>query len=182
MRQLPNLLTWARIVLTPVCVYYVLAGRPDIAMPWTVVTGLTDAADGYLARRLRVESRLGAWLDPIADKFLLTSLYVTFGIVNAVPDWLVWLVVGRDVLILTLAAAGLALTRIRDFPPTVWGKTSTVIQIAGVLVLLEAGAGSAMGTQLRDLTVWAVAAGTAWSGIHYMWRAVAMSRTSREIV
>ena len=81
MRQLPNLLTLARIALTPVCVYLLLSGRPQLAVPVTIFTGLTDLFDGYLARRFSVETRFGAWLDPVADKLLLMSLYVSFGVV-----------------------------------------------------------------------------------------------------
>ena len=178
MRRLPNLLTLARIALTPVCVYLLLSGRPDLAVPVTLIAGLTDAADGYLARRYGGESRFGAWLDPVADKLLLASLYVSFAIVCSVPAWLVWLVVGRDAVILAMVAAGLALTEIRDFPPTVWGKISTIVQIAGVLILLEACAGLAVARQVQGLTVWAVAALTAWSGLHYTWRAIGILRVA----
>jgi cardiolipin synthase len=177
-RQLPNLLTWSRILLTPLCVYLLVSGRPGLALPVTIVTGLTDTADGYLARRLGARTRLGAWMDPIADKLLLTSLYISFGIVNAAPVWLVWLVVGRDILILAMVAAGLAFTRIRDFPPTLWGKISTTVQIAGVLVLLAVCAGSSLAVQLQSITIWAVGTVTAWSGVHYIWRAFHMLRAS----
>jgi cardiolipin synthase (CMP-forming) len=176
-RQLPNLLTWARIALTPVCVYLVLTGRFGPAFPWTLIAGLTDAADGWAARRLGVESRFGARMDPVADKFLLISLYVAFGLVAMVPQWLVWLVVGRDILILGMVAAGLAFTRLRDFPPTRWGKLSTILQIAGVLVLLRHLSGP-----VHTVTVWLVASATAWSGVHYVWRAVVLTRAARQIV
>lgn len=179
MRHIPNLLTLTRIFLTPVCVYFLLTGKAQIAVPLTIFTGLTDLFDGYLARRLGVETRFGAGLDPVADKVLLTSLYVSFGVVKAVPEWLVWLVVGRDAAILAMVAAGLLLTEIRDFPPTIWGKISTVIQIVGVVILLEAVAGSVVGLQLQSLTIWTVAAATLWSGLHYIWRGVGMLRASR---
>ena len=179
MRQLPNVLTISRIVLTPVCVYLLLIGRPDLSFPITFITGLTDTADGYFARRLGVETRFGAWMDPVADKVLLTSLYLSFGVVNAVPSWLVWLVVGRDAVILLMVLVGIAFTAIRDFPPTVWGKFSTVLQIAGVLILLSACAGWEIGLRLQSATILAVAAGTAWSGLHYIWRAATMLRGAR---
>jgi cardiolipin synthase len=178
-RQLPNLLTLARPALTPFCGYYLINGRLTLSLTLIILTGLTDAVDGYLARRLRVETRFGAWMDPVADKILLTSLYISFGVINAVPLWLVWLVVGRDVLILVLVAAGLAFTRVREFPPSIWGKISTVIQIVGVVLLLAARAGSVIAKQLHELTIWAVAAGTFWSGLHYIWRAFALLRASR---
>lgn len=171
MRWLPNFLTGVRAILTPVIVYLIAQRQCAAALPITVFAGLTDAADGYLARRLGVSGRLGAWLDPIADKLLLTALYLTFGFVGLVPDWLVWLVVGRDIIILTLAALGLFVAAIRDFPPTIWGKISTALQIAGTLVFLSACAGWAWAAGLAETTVWAVAIATAWSGMHYVYSA-----------
>jgi cardiolipin synthase len=182
MRWLPNVLTWVRIGLTPVVVYTLVSGKCSLALPVTLVAGLTDAADGYLARRLAAETRFGAWLDPLADKFLLVSLYVAFGLAGLVPGWLVWLVVGRDVLILSMAASALAATPIRDFPPTVWGKLSTVIQIgAAVLVVASCSAFPQAASMVPNL-VWLVAGATVWSGIHYIWRAVVLARGAQQKV
>ena len=128
----PNLLTCVRIAMTPWVVIALVQGDCLKALWLSCIAGFTDAADGFLARRFGWSTRLGAYLDPIADKFLLTSLYVCFGIARIVPGWVVWLVVGRDILILLLAAGGILFTSRRDFPPTVWGKLSTVIQIAAV--------------------------------------------------
>jgi cardiolipin synthase len=180
MRHLPNLLSFIRILLTPVVVAAVLRGRCDVALPVVVFAGLTDAADGFLARRLRAESRLGASVDPVADKLLLVSLYVAFGISGLIPEWLVWLVVGRDVTILAMVAAGFFLTNARNFPPTIWGKVSTVVQIAGAVAILSGC--SLLADQapvLRDITVWLVAAATLQSGMHYIWRGFQMYRNSR---
>jgi len=179
MRWLPNLLTGLRAVLTPLIVYLIVDGRCAAALPITVFAGLTDAADGYLARRYGAEGRLGAWLDPIADKMLLTALYITFGFAGMVPHWLVWLVVGRDAMILSLAALGLFVAAIRDFPPTIWGKLSTVLQIAGTLVFLSGCAGWAAAEALAPLAIWAVGLATAWSGLHYLWNALVRFRQWR---
>jgi cardiolipin synthase (CMP-forming) len=182
MRWLPNLLTWARIVLTPVVIYTVVWRECAFALPVTLVAGFTDTADGYFARRFGAETRLGAWLDPIADKFLLVSLYVSFGLAKLVPVWLVWLVVGRDVLILAVAGVAILTTPVRDFPPTVWGKLSTVIQICASVLLVASCSALPSAAALVDAAVWLVAAGTAWSGIHYAGRAVAMFRSVQEKV
>src|SRR3954451_20211694 len=182
MASLPNLVTLLRIVLTPLVVLLIMTGRCDRALPVTLIAGCTDAADGYLARRFGSASRLGAYLDPVADKFLLTSLYISFAIADLVPDWLVWLVVGRDVLILAMAAAGLAFTPVRDFPPSIWGKISTVIQITASIIILAACAGLVRSGALMFVTVLAVALATCCSGIHYVWRAVITVRHPREIV
>jgi len=141
------------------------------------LAAITDAADGFLARRLNRVTRLGAYLDPIADKFLLTSLYICFAIAGLAPVWLVWLVAGRDLLIVLLAAAGLLFTRRRDYPPSIWGKVSTVVQVAGAVVFLTACAyPQSIPSLLRVTAEVAVTVFTAWSGAHYVWRALTWAR------
>lgn len=179
---LPNLLTCLRILLTPVIVAAILQRNCDLALPITMIAGFTDTADGYLARRMGTTSRVGAWLDPIADKLLLTSLYISFGVADLVPAWLVWLVVGRDGLIVGMAAAGLVVTTIRDFPPSIWGKLSTVVQIAASVVLLASCAEISRFAALIPLTTIAVATVTAWSGAHYVWHALVLLRGARQKV
>ncbi len=182
MGWLPNLITIARIVMTPFIIRDVLDGHCAIALPFAMIAGATDALDGYLARLLKSTSRTGAWLDPIADKFLLTGLYLSFGYAKLAPWSLVWLVVGRDILILAMVAAGLAFTSIRDFPPTLWGKISTVLQIAGALILLGSCSAIPGISTLVQTTLIAVFVGTAWSGVHYVWRATVLLRSVRENV
>lgn len=182
MAWLPNLLTCLRILLTPAIVWALLSGRCDLALPLSMIAGSTDGADGLIARRFGWTSRLGRFLDPIADKILLTSLYVSFGLAGLIPIWLVWLVVGRDAVILGLSAAGLMLTSIRDFPPTNWGKLSTLLQISGALIVLAACSGFELAERLVPVAILAVAAGTAWSGIHYIWRAECLFGAAREKV
>lgn len=174
----PNLLTCVRIGLTPVIVL-TLVGNNCIQAFWlSLIAGFTDAADGYLARQMGHVTRIGAYLDPIADKVLLTALYLCFGLAGLAPLWLTWLVVGRDIMILSLAGGGLFWKGIRDFPPTIWGKLSTLLQIAAALAII---AGCAFGTApdgVRAL-VYVTAGATAWSGLHYLRRALlAMSSVS----
>lgn len=173
----PNLLTCARILLTPWVVIALIHGDCQRALWLSCVAGFTDAADGFLARRFGWMSRLGAYLDPIADKFLLTSLYICFGIAHLVPGWLVHLVVGRDVLILLMTGAGLLFTPRRDYPPTIWGKISTGLQIAGAFIfLLSCAYPPHLPAGLPPVAQTAVAAATAWSGVHYVWRAMVWAR------
>jgi cardiolipin synthase (CMP-forming) len=173
----PNLLTCIRIVMTPWIVLALIHADCSKALWLSCIAGLTDAADGFLARRFGLASRLGAYLDPIADKFLLTALYISFGITGVVPDSIVCLVVGRDVLILLLTGAGLLFTTRRDYPPTLWGKISTVVQIAGAVIFLSSCAyQSPAAVRLSDVAQIAVVVATAWSGVHYLWRAIAWSR------
>ena len=175
----PNLLTCVRIAMTPWIVLALIAGDCRKALWLSCIAGVTDAADGFLARRFGFASRIGAYLDPIADKFLLTSLYIGFGIIGAVPEAIVWLVVGRDVLILLLTGAGMLFTARRDYPPTVWGKISTVLQIGAAVIFLTACAfPSSVAVSMSPPAQWAVVLATAWSGVHYVWRAIVWSRES----
>jgi cardiolipin synthase (CMP-forming) len=177
MRELfrpPNLLTCVRIALTPLIVFTLISDNCVQAFWLSLTAGFTDAADGYLARRLGETSALGRYLDPIADKILLTTLFLSFGLVGLVPGWLVWLVVGRDVMILTLAAGGRVWKGVRAFPPTVWGKLSTGLQIVTAVLVLS-GCAFGISPALVQVFVYATACATAWSGIHYLGRAVSMA-------
>jgi cardiolipin synthase len=173
--NLPNLLTFARVVLTPVVVYCLLAARYREALAVLLVAGVTDGLDGLAARALHSETRFGAYLDPIADKTLLSATYLALGVAGAVPWWLVGLVFGRDVLILLLAALALVFTHYRDFPPSRWGKLSTFCQIGAALAALTAAAFPAWNLPLAPF-FWAAAAATAWSGAGYLWHAVTLAR------
>jgi cardiolipin synthase (CMP-forming) len=165
--NLANALTAARIALTPWIVLRFLAGDCRGALALLAVAAATDAADGYTARRFGQLTRAGAYLDPVADKLLLTAVYISLGIMGVVPGWLVLLIVGRDVLILTMVAAGLAFTEYREFPPSIWGKLSTVVQIATAVTAVMV---CAIGYRLHPGFVWATAVTTAWSGMNYVWR------------
>lgn len=129
------------------------------------VAAWTDAFDGYLARRWNSSSHVGEVLDPIADKVLLTAAFLGLWIATAIPGWLTALVLGRDLLI--LAAVGLALLFSkppRRFPPSLWGKLSTIAQM-GFVVMVTASL-----DLLVPLGTWIVAALTAISFAHYAWR------------
>ncbi|MGH9665204.1 MAG: CDP-alcohol phosphatidyltransferase family protein [Bryobacteraceae bacterium] len=170
-RQIPNLLSLARLAATPFLVWLLLAGDRRGALILCLAAGLTDVLDGFLARRLGSASQTGAYLDPVADKVMLSATFLAFGISAAVPVWLVALVLGRDALMLVAIGAILVFTRIRRFPPTVWGKLSTFVQIGFVLCVL-----SGVST---PLLVWIPAVATAWSGLHYAWLGAGMLRGRR---
>jgi cardiolipin synthase len=130
MKQVPNLLTIARIVATPYLFYLVWSHSYTEAI-WTFIAiGLTDIADGAIARHYHASSRFGAYLDPIADKFLLSGMFVTLLVAGLMNKWLAFLVLGRDVFILLAAGLFYLSKQRRDFPPSVWGKASTFVQIA----------------------------------------------------
>ena len=126
---LPNAITIARILLIPVIAWLIAERRFDIALPTLFFTGMSDAVDGYIARRLGQTSRLGAILDPIADKGLLITVYLALAYARAIPIWIVVLVIGRDIIIVLGALLLTLLKRRREFPPTTWGKISTFYQL-----------------------------------------------------
>jgi cardiolipin synthase len=183
-RNLPNLLTAGRLALVPFIALDIVSGNFRAALVLTFLAGITDGADGYLARRYRWTSRLGAWFDPLADKALLVTLFLTLGRVGAFPWWLVLLVFARDAIILLMVGAAFAFTAIRDFPPSTWGKLSTLVQVGACAgVLLMRSMTWAWPLAAGDFLVAAAALVTVWSGIDYVrlgvkrWRLEQASQT-----
>jgi cardiolipin synthase (CMP-forming) len=171
--NLPNLFTFARLVLAPFIVSDILHAHYARAIILLFAAGFTDVIDGYLARHLKSATPAGAYFDPIADKILLSAIYIALGFAGAMPWWMVAVVFGRDALILAMAAYGLLFTRLRKFPPSVWGKVSTFLQIGAALVVMGARAG--IPTPVT-LALFLMVLGTVFSGLHYMWRALVMVR------
>ena len=138
---LPNFITLLRLAVLPFFLYSISIGRFDLALALFVGAGISDGIDGYLARRFDMKSALGAYLDPIADKLLLMSSYLFLAIPSfpasvKVPLWLAFLVLSRDLLILTVALLLILTSSKRRFTPTWLGKVTTVTQIATVLFVL----------------------------------------------
>ena len=172
---IPNLLSLLRMGLIPLFIIAVLQEQSTKALLIFLIAGLTDALDGFIARFWNQQSPLGAFLDPIADKLLLTSAYVvlSFPTLNhgaQIPLWVTVLVIARDVL---LVAVGLILYLaggVRTFPPTLLSKINTVFQVTAVVVVLVSGIQS----QLEPIGEWlliAVAGLTVASGLDYIYRA-----------
>ncbi|MGA8394441.1 MAG: CDP-alcohol phosphatidyltransferase family protein, partial [Pseudolabrys sp.] len=97
--SIPNLITLGRILLVPVVVWAIASGAMWIAFVLFLGAGLSDAVDGYLAKRFHMTTELGAYLDPLADKALIVSIYIALGVNGLIPGWLVILVVSRDIMI-----------------------------------------------------------------------------------
>ncbi len=129
MKHLPNLLTAARLALTPYLFWLMVRHEYRTIIPWFIVIGVTDVVDGFLARRFHASSRLGAYLDPIADKVLLSGTFLVLALTGAMETWLAVVVLGRDVVILAAAGVLYLSTGRRNFPPSPWGKLSTFVQI-----------------------------------------------------
>jgi cardiolipin synthase len=140
--NIPNALTLARIVSVPLVVWLIVSHEMRAAFILFLLAGVSDAADGYLANRFDWRTELGAYLDPIADKLLLVSIYVTLGLSNQLPAWLVIAVVSRDILIIGAFLLSLVLSRPVPIHPLLISKANTLAQIvlAG-LVLAELGLG-----------------------------------------
>lgn len=168
-----NLLTVLRLGLTPWVIAAILEQRTAAALVLLLAAGVSDALDGPLARRRQTVTRLGAYLDPIADKLLLSGSYLAMAVRGLAPAWLVALIFGRDLLILAMAAAALLFTRIREFRPSVWGKASTVTQVVtGVALLVAAGCPWPAWSRVAGWLIWVAAAATAISGLDYLRQAV----------
>ncbi len=176
MANLPNLFTALRLLLTPVVALAILDGKYGRALIVFFLAGLTDIVDGALARRFGQATKTGAYFDPIADKILLVVIYLALGATDAIPWWMVFVVFGRDLLILGMAAYGFLFTKIRKFPPSVWGKISTFFQISAAMVVMGDRDGIPAPVTLA-LTL--MVAATIWSGIHYAWRGISWLRTER---
>lgn len=165
---LANIVTFARLCAVPLAFWLVLQRRNDIAFLLFVAAGLSDALDGWLARRFGGNA-VGALLDPIADKALIVTMYVTLAAVGTLPVWLTTLVVFRDLIIVggvvALAVLGHAVT----IHPLYISKLNTVVQILLVAVsLLESGFSIGV-PGLMEVLIWCVAGTTLASGAAYVW-------------
>jgi cardiolipin synthase len=172
---LPNLITLARLCAVPAAVWLILQHRLDTAFLVFVGAGISDGIDGWLARVCNSRSALGALLDPVADKALLVSVYVTLAAIGVLPDWLAILVVFRDVVIVGGVLVLWVLGRPPAIKPLLVSKLNTVLQI-GLAALALALAGFGLRADLLlDFLVWAVAATTLASGGIYVLAALRQS-------
>lgn len=173
---LPNIISFARLCAVPLAVWLVLQRRMEAAFCLFVLAGLSDAVDGWLARRQGGGNKLGAVLDPVADKMLMVSMYVTLAAVHVLPDWLAILVVFRDLLIVGGVIMLFLLGHPLSIRPLPISKLTTALQIALIgfaLLLSFARAVPQMPAALiLDLLIWAVTACTLASGAMYVWNAV----------
>jgi cardiolipin synthase (CMP-forming) len=136
--SIPNLVTLGRILLVPVVVWAITAGEMRVAFALFLAAGITDAVDGFLAKRFRMQTELGAYLDPLADKAMLVSIYIALGIIEAVPRWLVILVVSRDIMIVGAVLLSWLVHKPLPLKPLLVSKLNTVAQIALACVVLAA--------------------------------------------
>jgi len=166
--SIPNLITIARIMMVPVIIYMMITGEFMAAFWLFILAGVSDGIDGFIAKQFDQATELGAYLDPIADKALLVSIYVTLGISGHLPVALVMLVVSRDVLIVGAVILSWTLDRNVEIAPLLVSKVNTATQITLACVVL-----ADLGFELQlewvtTLLVLAVTVFTIWSGTGYM--------------
>ena len=170
LRSAPNLLTLLRICLAPFLVSAILEQRFELGFILFIAAGLTDSLDGVLARVLKQRTVLGQYLDPVADKLLLSTLFLVLMHEGLMPVRVTVLVFGRDVGILLVAAILYAAAGRREFQPSIFGKANTLAQVTAVaVVLLNQLTQAQWVLMLRSLALWATMALTVISGLHYAW-------------
>ena len=171
LKALPNLISMARMLAVPVMVWLILSDRMTAAFWIFVGAGISDAIDGYLAKRLDARSILGSYLDPLADKLLLIAIYLLLGREGHIPVWLVVLVIARDAALLGGSLLVVRSDRRSAMRPLLVSKLNTSLQIVlAALVLAGLGLGWPDIGIGRDILVYAVAVTTLASGSAYLWR------------
>jgi cardiolipin synthase len=173
-----NLITLVRLAAVPFAVQAILSRQHGRALIIVLVAGLTDTIDGAVARRLGMATSVGAYLDPIVDKLFLSAVYISLAMISSVPWWLVVEIFARDFLILALSGAAILFLRIRRFPPSIWGKASTFLQILCALVVMIGNAApDSAAARWSGALIWPVAILTGFSGLHYFWRGIRSLRS-----
>ena len=166
--NLPNLITLARLLSVPLIVYLISQELMTVAFWMFFAAGISDAVDGYLAKRLNAETELGMYLDPLADKVLLVAVYVSLGMAGHLPTWLVILAVSRDLLIVGGALLSYAMELKFKIRPWLISKINTCLQITlAALVLSELG-GVLSGGPIIEGLILAVGVTTVASGAGYL--------------
>jgi len=167
--NLPNSLTILRILLIPVFIGFLLYERYEYSLAVLLLAGLTDGLDGTIARVANQRTRLGAYLDPVADKLLLTSGFVTLSVLHLVPSWIAIVVVSRDMMLMT----GTLLARLTesqlDISPTLLGKGTTLVQLS-YLILVVVLTSRQMNLSLIQPLLYLMVCVTVMSGFHYLYR------------
>jgi cardiolipin synthase len=169
-RAAPNLLTLMRLFIIPFLVIAILDGHYRLSFALFILAGISDALDGLLARWLKQKTTLGQYLDPIADKLLLSTLFVVLTHVGMIPQYVTVLVFSRDVGILLISTLLFVTNALRDFRPSLFGKLNTLTQILALIaVLCQKIFVSANLATVRDILVRAIAVLAPLSAAQYAW-------------
>lgn len=168
---IPNLITLVRILLTPLFIIFLIQGRHRQALIIFVLAGVSDLADGLIARWWQQKSRLGSYLDPLADKLLMSASFVTLSIAHAIPSWLTVVVLSRDIIL----GLGALILKLADYPlvirPSLAGKWTTTLQLVTVgLVLLAKAKLAHLPFPVLSVFFYLTCLFTVISGVQYVYR------------
>jgi cardiolipin synthase (CMP-forming) len=164
----PNQITLLRLGFLPLFLILISYEHYRWALAVLVVAGLSDAIDGLLARKLNQRSSLGAYLDPIADKLLLSSSFVILAMKKEIAWWLTIIVLSRDILILVVAVVIILIFGYRPFPPSILGKATTMFQIVLVfMIVLSAAYPNFRLTRINEFLIYLVTGLATVSAFHY---------------
>ena len=166
--NIPNIITVGRVILVPVVFWLLITGQTQVAFFVFIIAGISDAVDGYLAKTFGWQTELGAYLDPLADKLLIVSIFLALGVDGKLPLWLVVAVVSRDILIVIAVILSWVLDHPVRIKPLIVSKANTVAQIVlAATVLADEGFGLGLGWT-RFLQVWLTGALTVASLAAYL--------------
>jgi len=169
LRDIPNLLSLARIASALPIAWLLLHERYGMALSVFIIAGVSDALDGYLAKRFSWHSRLGSILDPLADKVLLVTNYAVLGWMGWIPSWLLAAVIGREVVVVSGALAYYVLIGRYEMAPSMASKVNTVLQLILVVTVVASLSVMDIPSLLVDVLTYAVLVSTVWSGVDYAW-------------
>lgn len=166
----PNQLTLLRLIFVPFIINAVIEGHYHVALTLFILAGVSDGLDGLLARALNQKTLLGQYLDPIADKLLLSALFLVLSFEHQIA-WLITITVfSRDLIILVVCTLLYMTTDLRDFRPSIFGKMNTVAQIAALFfVLLNGVTAASWVTEIKMALLWVTFGLTIFSALHYVW-------------
>jgi len=167
--QIPNAITIMRLVLVPVLILLLNQQEYGWALAVFAVAGMSDGVDGYLARKYKLESEFGGFLDPVADKMLMIGTFVTLTMLGLLPIWLVLLVVARDFLIIGFIMMLISLGDEIHPAPSIYSKINTVVQVTLVVFLLIYQAFAPVLAQLVQFLIYALLVTTLVSTVNYYW-------------
>ena len=165
---IPNYITIFRFLLVPLVVYAIYSGQMTLAFSGFLIAAVSDGVDGFIARRFNMRSELGTYLDPIADKLLLVTVFVVLGALGHLPLWLVYLVVSRDVMIIGAVMLSTVMGNPVAMRPLFISKANTTVQIILAGFVLAKLTFLPNHAQIQSMLVWAAALLTILSGAAYL--------------
>lgn len=186
---IPNLLTFLRMALIPIFASLLFYGYYGWALFVFFFAGISDGVDGFVARRFNQQSELGTILDPIADKLLMTTAFIILTLPHVLPAdnkhfpvafWVSAAVIGRDVLIVTVALAIFIITDFRGFKPSFLGKASTFVQILAIVIILFAAVFPTFSGYYLPTTYFMVALFAVASGFHYIFHVAKLMKNTEQ--